>query len=309
MSHSTLTRRQLRRRFVACSVALLTLVGVTSAISITTGYTQKSASAYGRGYSYPTPAPPTEAEQVATLEATDAYRRTVELATQNFAAATSTLVGDIDAGRLPAARHDEQRAQSAYDVFRVDGGSSVSALLPMDTLMADENPALPPSGLHAVEEGLWTGKLAMARAAATSLESLAPELEYGLLRTIITPAQICARLDEQVGWTVESVIDTPQEVFSRDDNLDVTSVVATLAAALPSIERLGMLVSPKATAPLAGEMADLTAIVRAVPAGASDQQIAAQTWRHEATVMDHLEATLGNLSGVLADFGTGRNYA
>ena len=310
MSSAALTSVALRRRFRVVTAVILVVVLVATVWSISTGYARRGAAAYDTSSHHYAPAPPpTQAQQAATLVATQAYRRDVVVSTQAFATATGNLVLGIQRGDVPAAKKAEQAAQAAYDVFRVDGASSVSSMAPLDTLVANQNPALPTTGLHAVERDLWTGHISSALTAATNLANVSSQLQFGLLRTIITPSQVCARLDEQVGWTVENVIDASQERYSHDDMLDVHAVINNLDVTLPSVEKLGRLVNQEATLRVERSMALVEGMARQSSSETSNSHVTAQQWRQYARAFNSLEYALGTLSGVLADFGTGRNYA
>jgi len=310
VSPVALTSVVMRRRFRIVSALLVAVVMISTAWSISTGYARRSAASYDASSHHYTPSPPpTQAQQSATLVATQAYRREVVRSTQAFAIATTNLVLDIQRGDVTAAREAEQSAQAAYDVFRVDGASSVATMAPLDTLVANQNPALPATGLHAVERDLWSGQPSLAMTAATNLADVSSQLQFGLLRTIITPTQICARLDEEVGWTVENVIGTSQERYSHDDMLDVHAVINNLDATLPSVEQLGRLVNPSATVRVERAMLLVNDLAQQSTSATSNSHVSVQQWRDYARTLDSLEYALGAMSGVLADFGTGRNYA
>ncbi len=293
-------------------VVVAVIVGVATVLSAVAGYDSTgtwSASSHYSSSTYNGAVTPTAGEQRATLVATQAFRRQVVEATEQFATSTAALVASIRASRVDAAKSDELAAQAAFDNFRPAVSDGVGSLAPLDALVQNQDPALPPEGLHAVERDLWTDHVSRALTPATTLANDALTIEVALFRSIVTPTTICSDLQESLSWTVDDVIDTSQEQFSHDDMLDVHTTVTAAAADLTSVEALGDLVAPTVTAQLQQRFTRLSETVLPLVRTTPDASVSAHTWRTIAEEIDAVLAPLGELGGRLYGYGTGRAYA
>ena len=310
MNGTELTVKGLHRRFRIITTVLLV---VTSSVIITlieSNYGNKYSS---RGYHttherYDQSFVPTSAQQAATLAATNSYRTEIVHASQSFVTTTSKLVIDIRSGHLSAAKSDESSAQGAFDVLRPALNIGFSSSTPLDALVKNQAPGVSPTGLHAVERALWVGHLGDALRPATQLAANAQILEVLLYRTVLTPSVICDRLRGLLAWTVHNAIDSSQEIYSHQSLLDIKAAAQAIQISVTGIAQIGELVNPFLTHLLSVRTHQLLMAVQSV-SSTTDQSITTTTWRTLATRMDALQEVLGEMSGALDRFGTGRPYA
>jgi iron uptake system EfeUOB component EfeO/EfeM len=302
----------LRRRHRYFLVAIGVVLVVTTVMSMTAGYryagaTCGSATAWQRAYA--THAVPSPQVQAATLSATQAFRREVVTAAEAFASDTAALDAAIARGDLAVARRNELAAQSQWDVLRPVLALADPSLTPFDALVSDQNPAYAPQGLHAIERALWLGSLTSARSASARLASQSAYLPFAVYRTILTPSEICAKLDESLGWTVENAIDQSQERYSHLDIVDVKAATRAAETTVVGLTPVGRLVAPGLTGQLVRDLDRLIATTSATTTSSTDASIAPTTWTRIAQEMDVLQLDAGELGGALSGLGTGRNYA
>lgn len=311
MSSSSLTSAKLQRRFRWTATGLILLLGTSTAWSFHDGYARKhdQSGYHAANKNYRHRVTPSAAQQAATLAVTQMFRRDTVRATQRFALETAHLVRDLQRGDRAAARRDELQAQSTLDVIRLALPAGVRSTAPLDTLVSNQPPGLAPTGLHAVEMALWNGNMARALPAANSLMTTGQQLPYVLLRTIVTPTDLCLRLNESLSWTVENVIDSSQERFSHRDLVDVHAVVDSTSSLVKAIDKLAVLIDRPAAQLLKKRMASLEKSLSVLPATFTNSQVSEATWRRLAQQIDAVEMALGPVGGALTGFGTGRPYA
>jgi hypothetical protein len=254
---------------------------------------------------------PTAAEQATTLAATEGYRRLVLVSAEKLDADVLAIAHDAARGRCAAARQDELAAQGAFDVLR--------PVIAPDSATAEELDGERWSigvarfgGLHAIERALWTtpGCAAAGRLAA-ALASEALAVGFVFYRVILTPDDIVATAQSELGWAVDVPLAGREEQYSHHDLADVLSAVATARAALVLVAPLGRLVAPGPTSLAVARFSALDHELSLIGANAatSDGAVSSQTWRALATRIDGALAPLGMLSGHVAGFGSGRLYA
>jgi len=303
-----LTTRALRRRFLATSGALIVVIVVATAASVTEGY---STHRYAQHW---TSAPvagfvPTPAEQAATLSATVAYRRLIVTTAEDFSVAASNLVTAIARDDVTGARDAYLRAQGDYDVLRPTLSAQASSSSSIDALVIDQVPAAPAVGLHAIERDLWSSTPQSATALAPALSAQASIMPFLVSRTILTPAEICASLSELLGWTVENAIDSSQERYSHLDLVDVRAAARAAAVMVSAVAPIGALVDAASSAQLTIADGQLAALCSRLPPSEVDTAVPSATWTDVSYLMDVVVARSGQLAGALAGLGTGRSYA
>ena len=311
MARTALTVKGRFRRVGVVAATVLALVIGTIAVSVQSGYEKRSASSsyhpartgYGRQFV------PTTAQQAATLDATNLYRTQIVRASESFVAATTALVADVRHGRLLASRSDELAAQGALDIIRPVLTTGFSAVPPLDALLRNQVPGRTPQGLHAVERALWSGRISDALHPAMRLAADGRVLEVLVYRTVLTPSFICDRLRGLLAWTVQNSIDTSQEIYSHRSLFDVAVVARSVQLSMTGIDRIGALVNPALTKLLETRTRQMLADVQRAGVTTVDQLVAPGTWQSLAHRMDALQMVLGEMSGALSGFGTGRLYA
>ena len=271
-----------------------------------------SSQRYPTGTPYPAAVShPTAAEQAATLRATEGYRRLLLTNAERLSSLLGTLSRDAGSGRLAAAQRDELAAQDAYDVLRADVATDSATADQLDGERWSVG-ASPFGGLHAIEAALWGhGACPVAHRLATALELQALLAGFVFYRMILTPDHILADAQSQLAWTVGVAVAGREEQFSHHDLVDVVSAVGAARSAFELVAPLGRLVATTTTAAVAARFAALGRVLSGLgpPASVVDNAIPASTWRAIATDTDAINAPLGDLSGLVAGFGSGRTYA
>ena len=170
----------------------------------------------------------------------------------------------------------------------------------------------PFTGLHLIERDLWaTQDLGAARRAAAALADLAVQTGYVFSRAVLTPAQMLAQAQLQLGWAVAVPVEGREELYSHHDLADVVASVAAARTALSLAAPLGRLVDASAVATCARRFALLDGVLGSLgnPATRTDATIPLAAWRSIAGALDAADGALGVLQGDVQGFGSGRLYA
>jgi iron uptake system EfeUOB component EfeO/EfeM len=309
VSASRLSTFRMRRRTLFVVVGSLVALSVV-AWSMNSTY---SARHYGNHkysvHPYIHNAHPTPAQQSATLDVTNQFRRAVVTASQRFAVATVALVAAIRAGDVSQARLEEEKSQAAFDQMRPSFAIGVTSLAPIDAEVSDQSGQSAPMGLHAIERTLWSGRVHDALRAAEAVAQSGPLLEFGVFRTILTPSAVCGRVIEMLSWTVDSVISSSQERYSHLDMLDVRTSVLLSDHLVQSIVALGQLVQPQLARELLARSAAMKRAVAPFTNSTLDSAVSNAQWRQLSQRIAAVQASLGKMDGALNGLGTGRPYA
>ena len=207
-------------------------------------------------------------------------------------------------GDLPAARAEELAAQADYDTFRaLEGPNPVNAAT-LDELASEVPEGASFSGLHAVEQDLWTGQPAEADLAG--LAAQAPVAQFLLSRDRRNPGTICWVAVAQLGWTADSALASSQERSSHRGLVDVSATVRAAAAAAGVIAPLARQLQPRRTAAVERRLAQLVASVAALgdPSQVDDTTVLPAARPGLTAQIDATAAPLSALCAALAPYGS-----
>ncbi len=246
----------------------------------------------------------------AVLQAKAAFREQVRSAAAAFAAEVTTLQTTVERDDQAAARSDELAAQADYDRFRLlEAANSVNAST-LDELASNVGPGQIFGGLHAVERDLWTST-GNAPADVAALEGQAPVADYLLSKDDLDPEAIGTTAVAELAWTADWAIPGREELYSRDDAVDIAATVGAAAAAFESVAPLGATAAPALTRSLRSDFSALVAAVAALgpPTQVVDSSIAEGERRSLTQLVDATAARLSDLAALLVRFGTHRPAA
>jgi iron uptake system component EfeO len=259
--------------------------------------------------------PPTRSAGLALAKAaTAAYRTDVGDDAADVVAGVDRLQSDLATGAIAAARTDELAAQAAYDGFRMleQGNTVIAAFL--DERSTDVAPGQTFTGLHAVEQYLWSGPEgplasgteARALSAEGSLVVQAPVVRYLLARDALGPEAIGSTAVDELSWIDDVAIPGQEEQYSHLDAVDIAATEVAAQAAFTAIQPLAHLVAPALTADVAGHFTGLGVQVAALgdPDQRPDTTIPAATLLTLAQQVDAAATPLARLSALLAPYGT-----
>lgn len=288
------------------TAAALAAAGLFAGCSVTYGAAHTYAPHYPHAGAHPT-----TAEQIATLHATEGYRRFLLTSAEGLSTALGRIARDAASGNLAAARRDELAGQADYDVLRpaVQVNSATEDQLDGEPWSVTAGSL---SGLHAIERALWsTNSLVVARRDALAMGPAAVTSAFVFSREVLTPDVIVAQVQSSLAWAAEVPVEQRAELFSHRDLVDVRASALAAATALHLVEPLGLLVAPSQTARARAAVDDLLRQLdtTAQPVSRPDASIASSTWRTLAQDLDAANATLGVLGGEVSGFGSGRTYA
>ncbi len=223
----------------------------------------------------------------------------------SFATDVVSLQSAVDRGDLAGARSAELAAQGDYDHFRLlEQDNSVNAST-LDELAPNVGPGQTFGGLHAVERDLWTST-GDPRADVAALAGQAPVAQYLLSRDELDPEAIGTTAVAELGWAADWAIPGREELYSRDDAVDLAATVSAANSAFDAIAPLGAVVAPTLTASVRSEFATLVAEVADLgPPTAVDDSAIGWAAQHLLTQqVDAAAAGLSDLAAAFAPFGT-----
>ncbi len=243
------------------------------------------------------------AERQAADDATNAYHASTGTAVSTFVADLNQLDADVGAGDVGAAQRDELAAQGAFDSLRFLMAWNSPTALALDGLPSAVPPGQSFTGLHLVEQELWSG--GDARAAAAGLLGEAPLVEELLSRMEVAPQGILTVAVKSLDWADDVAVPGREEVFSHDDAVDVEASVAAARSAFAAVEPLCMLVAPTRAAGVSRGFAELTPLVASLgsPGTVADASIPVTTWRAVSEQADAVAGMMSALAPSVAGLG------
>lgn len=295
------------RLLVVSSVMLVTSLSLSGCGS----YKEQSAD-----YQYGLHGAPTPAQQAAALHATRAYRTLIVQASQRFASAAGKLRDAATQGNLAEARRQWAIAQASYDVFRGEIVANSTTELSIAGRLQDQPFFIGRTGLHAVEQDLFSTNHSRLVEDATSLAGKGMLVQIGLMRTIRTPERIMNTAAQSISWAINQVIAHPQEPFAQRDLLDIVAVVTSVSSMVDAVSGLGTIIAPRDLATVKQRLATLESLLQSISTGSRDgvdltqnNEVSAASWRLLSVHLTALVAPLTTLGGDMDGFGTGRTYA
>ncbi len=296
----------------------LRMMGVISAllvssVSLAGCGSYKKASA---DYRYGLHGAPSPAQQAAALHATRAYRSLVVQASQRFATAAGKLRDAAERGNLTEARLQWAIAQASYDTFRGEIMANSNTELSIAGRLQDQPFFIGRTGLHALEQDLFTADHSRLVADATSLAGKGMLVQIGLMRTIRTPERIMNTAAQSISWAINQTLAHSQEPYAQRDLLDVVAVVASVAVMVDAVSGLGEIVAPHDLSILRQRLTVIESLLQKISKGVSNgvditlnAEIPAASWRLLSVQMTALVGPLTTLGGDMDGFGSGRTYA
>ena len=309
VNSAAMQRRAISRKpnwvLAAVLVSSLTLAGCGS-------YTKQSID-----YHFGLHGAPTQPQQAASSYATRTYRSLIVQSSQRFAGAVGNLRDAAQRGDLREAQRQWAIAQASYDMVRGEITAHSTTELMIAGRLQDQPFFIGRTGLHAVEQDLFSSDHGSLNADAETLAGQGTLLEIGLLRTVRTPSRIMTTATQSLGWAINDVIANPQQPFAQSDLLDVSAVIALTHQALAAVTPLALDVAPRhldtarqRLAALEETLGHATTVrlsgdINVTPNSA----VSPATWRLLAVQMTALLSPLTQLGGDMDGFGTGRTYA
>jgi len=260
---------------------------------------------------------PTEAQQASSSHATRTYRALIVQSSQRFASAAGKLRDAAHRGDINEAQRQWAIAQASYDMVRGEITAHSTTELMIAGRLQDQPFFIGRTGLHAIEQDLFTSNHHSLIADAESLAGKGTLLEIGLLRTVRTPSRIMTTATQSLGWAVNDVIANPQGPFAQQDLLDVSATISMVHQALAAVTPLALDVAPGHLRTAQQRLAALEETLRQATTQRIDGDInitpnsavSAATWRLLAVQITALLSPLTQLGGDMDGFGTGRTYA
>lgn len=260
---------------------------------------------------------PTEAQQAASSHATRTYRALIVQSSQRFAGAAGRLRDAAQRGDINEAKRQWAIAQASYNMVRGEIAAHSTTELMIAGRLQDQPFFIGRTGLHAIEQDLFTNDHHALIADAKSLAGQGTMLEIGLLRTVRTPSRIMTTATRSLGWVINDVIANPQEPYAQQDLLDVSATISMAHQALEAVTPLALDVAPGHLRIAQQRLAALEETLRQATTQQIDGDInitpnsavPAATWRLLAVQMTALLSPLTQLGGDMDGFGTGRTYA
>jgi iron uptake system EfeUOB component EfeO/EfeM len=242
---------------------------------------------------------------VALAQARKTFHDQIVTSAAAFAGDVTSLQSRVESGDLAGARQAELAAQADYDHFRLlEQDNSVNAST-LDELASQVRPGQTFAGLHAVERDLWTSS-GDATADASALAGQAPVAEYLLSRDELDPEAIGTTAVAELGWTADWAVPGREELYSRDDTVDIAATVNAADAAFDAIAPLGTTVAPGLTASVRSDFSTLVSDVAALgpPTQMVDPAIGAGEQRQLTQMVDATAGALSELAATLVPYGT-----
>ncbi len=222
---------------------------------------------------------PSPAQQVAAQGATRSFRSFV-------ADAAVTVADDLATADQAAAA---AAALLAYDQLR--GQEGLVSTGADQAKLTDPNGEIDASSLLTLDRMLASGTSGASLAA--TLDGQGPTFELLLAHRALLPQDIALDAKRQLAWVA---LTTPVALGPNPPEgqrpADVASAAAAASAALTSVDGIGMLVDPSATARARAQMAQVESLLQS---GGTTRQVVGAT---DATVF-----SVGQLAGSLAGYG------
>jgi hypothetical protein len=232
---------------------------------------------------------PSPAQQVAAQGATRSFRSFVADAAVTVADDLATADQAAAAGNTSAAQAAAAAALLAYDQLR--GQEGLVSTGADQAKLTDPNGEIDASSLLTLDRMLASGTSGASLAA--TLDGQGPTFELLLAHRALLPQDVALDAKRQLAWVA---LTTPVALGPNPPEgqrpADVASAAAAASAALTSVDGIGMLVDPSATARARAQMAQVESLLQS---GGTTRQVVGAT---DATVF-----SVGQLAGSLAGYG------